>query len=266
MQKNKNVNVVINDKDKNIGPACADKESVIKESKRQLYEKRVYNQLTQEEAEQLIRIIKKRLTTSVNKHTLRGSCSKKESAFLLSNLQKFKIPHFYIIWKILKNPIVGRPIVAGYNWILTPASIFVGHYLKKFCNKFDTILLDSLSLVKILEKEQFSSDCYLFTVDFKSLYTNIPVQHAIELMKELVNEYRNVISNADFVIDLLELVLDNSLLEFHGEYFQQIFGIIMGTNVAPILANLYLAKLEKMLKEKTKNDSMMGWQILFRQY
>ena len=96
-------------------------------------------------------------------------------------------------------------------------------------------LLDSLSLVKILEKEQFDSDCYLFTVDFKSLYTNIPVQHAIELMKELVNEYRNVISNADFVIDLLELVLDNSLLEFHGEYFQQIFGIIMGTNVAPIL-------------------------------
>ena len=85
-------------------------------------------------------------------------------------------------------------------------------------------------------------------------------------MKELVNEYRNVISNADFVIDLLELVLDNSLLEFHGEYFQQIFGIIMGTNVAPILANLYLAKLEKILKEKTKNDPMMVWPILFRRY
>ena len=74
--------------------------------------------------------------------------------------------------------------MAGYNWILTPASIFVGHYLKDFCNKFDTILLDSSSLVKILEKEQFDSDCFLFTVDFKSLYTNIPVKHAIELMNE----------------------------------------------------------------------------------
>ena len=57
-----------------------------------------------------------------------------------------------------------------------------------------------------------------------------------------------------FVIDLLELVLENSVMEFHGEYFQQIFGIIMGTNVAPILANLYLAKLEKNLQEKTKNN------------
>ena len=44
----------------------------------------------------------------------------------------YDIPHFNIIWKILKNPIVGRPIVAGFNWILTPASIFVGHYLKEF--------------------------------------------------------------------------------------------------------------------------------------
>ena len=42
-------------------------------------------------------------------------------------------------------------------------------------------------------------------------------------------------------------------MEFHGEYFQQIFGIIMGTNVAPILANLYLAKLEKNLEGEKKN-------------
>jgi len=48
------VSVVINDTDKNVGPACADKEDVIKESRRQLHEKRVYNQLTQEEADQLI--------------------------------------------------------------------------------------------------------------------------------------------------------------------------------------------------------------------
>ena len=65
------------------------------------------------------------------------------------------------------------------------------------------------------------------------------------MMKELVLEYRNVISNADFIIDLLEIVLENSVMEFHGEYFQQIFGMIIGTSIAYILANLYLAKLEK---------------------
>ena len=114
--------------------------------------KRVYNQLTQEEAEQLIWVIKKRLVNVVNKHMIKGFCSKKEQNFLLSNLNRFKVPHFYIIWKILKNPVVGRHIVAGYNWILSPASIFVGDYLKVFCTKFDSILMDNLSLVKFFEK------------------------------------------------------------------------------------------------------------------
>ena len=117
--------------------------------------------------------------------------------------------------------------MAGYNWILSPASIFVGHYLKEFCVKFESILQDSLSLVKILEKEKFDTDCFLFTVIFESLYSNIPVEYAMELMKALVFEYRDVISNADFIINLLELVLENSLMEFHGEYFQQFFGIII---------------------------------------
>ena len=34
-------------------------------------------------------------------------------------------------------------------------------------------------------------------------------------------------------------------MQFNGEYFQQNFGIIMGTNVACILANLYLAMLKQ---------------------
>ena len=56
--------------------------------------------------------------------------------------------------------------MAGYNWILTPASIFVGHYLKEFYSKFTNILTDSLNLIRILEISKFDKDCYLFTIDF----------------------------------------------------------------------------------------------------
>ena len=85
-------------------------------------------------------------------------------------------------------------------------------------------------------------------------------------MKEWVFEYKDVISNAEFIIDLLELVLEHSLMEFNGEYFQQMLGIMMGTNVAPIFANLYLAKLEKILKEKTKHDPKLIWPKVFKRY
>jgi len=129
---------------------------------------------------------------------------------LLSKMTNFTVPHFYIIWKILKNPIVGRPIVAGYNWILTPASIFVGHYLKEFYSKFDSILTDSLSLIKLLETNRFHEGCFLFTIDFQSLYTNIPVEDAIECIIKLVEEYENVLPNANFIVEILKIVLKNS--------------------------------------------------------
>ena len=54
---------------------------------------------------------------------------------------------------------------------------------------------------------------------------------------------------AHFVIELLHIVLKNSLMSFDKGYFQQIFGIIMCTNLAPILANLYPAILQERIKK-----------------
>ena len=153
---------------------------------------------------------------------------------ILSKTESFTVPHFYIIWKILKNPTVGRPIVAGYNWILTPASIFVGTLLKDFTVNSMEFWKTVWVLLKSWKKTKFNLDSFLFTVDWESLYTNIPVDDAIEMMKKLVFQFQNVIQNAHFVIEPLEIVLKNSLLIFDKEYFQQIFGIIMGTNLAPI--------------------------------
>ena len=89
---------------------------------------------------------------------------------------------------------------------------------------------------------------------------------AIEMMKRLVFQFQNVISNAHFVIELLEIVLKNSLMTFDKEYFQQFFGIIMGTNLAPILANLYLAMLQEELKKKCVNDQKLKWPKLFLRF
>ena len=101
-------------------------------------------------------------------------------------------------------------------------------------------MTDSLSLIKLLETSRFNKGCSFFTIGFQSLYTNSPVEDAIKCIIELVEGYENVIPNTNFIIELLEIVLRNSLMTFDGEYFQQIFGVIMGTNVAPILANKYM--------------------------
>ena len=123
-----------------MGAADADKKDVVFECARQLSDKKTYFKLSEENLKTIISEIQNKLKRTVESHMYKGNCTKKEADFLLSKMYIFDIPHFYIIWKILKNPIVGRPIVAGYNWIVTPASIFVGHYLKEFYSKLEYIL------------------------------------------------------------------------------------------------------------------------------
>ena len=50
--------------------------------------------------------------------------------------------------------------------------------------------LDSDHL-KLLEQAKFDENCHVFTIDFKSLFTNIPVEDTINSIKELVLEYDN---------------------------------------------------------------------------
>ena len=60
------------------------------------------------------------------------------------------------------------------------------------------------------------------------MYTLIPVEDAISIIQKVVFDFQTVIPNAHLIIDLLGLVLRNSLMSFEQEYFQQSFGIIRG--------------------------------------
>jgi len=84
----------------------------------------------------------------------------------------------------------------------------------------------------------------LFKVDFQNLYSSISVKDALELLKRLFFKYQNVIPNAHLIIELMEVVLNSAIMKFQKVFYRQILGIVMGTNLAPILANIYMARLE----------------------
>ena len=90
-------------------------------------------------------------------HMYERNCTKKRLNFYVKNVYIWNSTLLYNL-ENPKNPIMGQPIVAGYNWILKPTSIFVGHHLKSFYSKFENILNDSLSLIKVLGKTKIDND------------------------------------------------------------------------------------------------------------
>jgi hypothetical protein len=56
------------------------------------------------------------------------------------------------------------------------------------------------------------------------------------------------------VISMLEFLIDNIFVSFGGILFQQVVGIPMGTNCAPLLADLYLYSYESEFLQKLVKD------------
>ena len=154
--------------------------------------------------------------------------------------------HFYIIPKIHKTPVKGRPIVSAVGYITTPISTVLNYILKDYLKKFNTICNNSTHLIQRYEGTTIPPGYLWLSADVESLYTNINLTKLIDTIQTILNEDGNINPNIrSWTITALKWVLYNNYFLINGNIFLQIHGIAMGTSVAPILANLYLAFMER---------------------
>ena len=165
--------------DKNLGPALVSTEWVEKETLKHLNDIQSYAQVTKDDW------TFRRLKVIETRDKLVNSYSR----FLPPNSLKFlhsldESPRsidpakFYIIPKIHKSPIAGRPIAASHSYITRPISIFVDELVKPNIT-MPTVLRDSGELIQCLEKVELPANCFLVTADVSSLYPNIDTKKAI---------------------------------------------------------------------------------------
>ena len=92
-------------------------------------------------------------------------------ALFLRGFDHFDSPaKFYVIPKIRKNPMVGRPIAASHSFITRPISTFVDELIKPKV-RISTVLRDSGGLIQLLENTVLpDGECFLVIA---SLYPNV---------------------------------------------------------------------------------------------
>jgi hypothetical protein len=129
-----------------------------------------------------------------------------------------------------------RPIVATRpNILQSKISTIINERIKGNTKSYPTILENTMDLIQKLKNFNESYNCQdytLLTFDFDSLYNNIPLE-------DMYNTFKN--SNLKDSVKFIQFICNNNLFEYGKETFRQVDGIAMGTNVAPTIANLYLA-------------------------
>ena len=158
------------------------------------------------------------------------------------------------------------------------------------------ILKNSKDLLECLKSPTVQNCNSVKTFDFSTLYTTIPHLQLKERLRELVHRcfhkangdirYTHLVVGykksyfvrkettsgrkytEEDIIKMLYFLIDNIFVQFGGRVFQQTVGIPMGTNCAPLLADLFLYSYEAdfiqgLIKDKKKNLAL-SFNLTFR--
>ena len=133
------------------------------------------------------------------------------------------------------------------------------------------ILKNSKDLLDNLKSRSFSQVSSIKTFDFSTLYTTLPHDKLKTRLKETIHKafsHRNYGSKCvvlgynstyfsnkiqkgktcyseEQVISMLEFLIDNIFVSFGGTLFQQVVGMPMGTNCAPLLADFFYTHMSR---------------------
>lgn len=160
------------------------------------------------------------------------------------------LPGIYLLIKVHKVRLCGRPIVPSTHWLTTPASKVVDHLLQEVLReaKLEHLVKDTKSFVVELERISVPDcDTLLLTADIATLYTNIDTDLGLRLVREFLNERKVSAHHSELIMDMLEFVMRNSWLGFGDKVFHQIDGTAMGTSCAPTYANIVVYMLERVV-------------------
>ena len=187
--------------------------------------------------------------------------SRKEYEYL--HVSGSSIPVLYCTVKVHKKDFPLRPIVSMCNAPNYKLAEYLANMLNNCKRKSTSYIKDSFHLVDILKHMKIANDEIMISYDVQSLYPNVPVEQAIKIAVDLIWEKNKekkltkITKNELFILS--NLAVRNVHFRFFNQFFRQTNGVAMGSPLAPILADLFMCKLEEEKIITLTNNKVKKW-------
>jgi hypothetical protein len=229
-----NKNIIIKKTDKNLGPVVMEKDSYI-------HQILTEHLLTKpQEATHRLKQLKITLRSFISDN--QGLFSQSELIYFERSLKnQYRIPLFYGLPKVHKNPVTLHPIVSTTNSLLAIFSHWLDYRMKKLLPLVHLYTKKSAEIVLYLKKLTLPRNTVLFSADAKSMYTNIDTDMGITAIRNfpLVNSSQ---ISANFptqpFLQILEIVMKNNIFAFQDTHWLQLSGTAMGRPAACAYATI----------------------------
>ena len=237
-----NPHITLKKADKGSAVVCMNTCDYIHEVLRQLSNTQTYLHLDSDPTESYSLEIRETLLDLLSKDII----NEKMMDYL--DVENARPGRFYILPKIHKNHIPGRPICSSNNHPTERISEFVDFHIRKYVTQLPSHVRDTQDFINKLKSiSNLPEDTILVTMDVTSLYTSIPNDLGIEAVLDYIREDPAAPVPLGYMEKLMKLILGKNHFEFNGELYLQIGGTAMGTRFAPSFANLFMGKFEQRL-------------------
>ena len=176
-----------------------------------------------------------------------GSIDSNTLSLLTPVANKTRTGLFYILPKIHKPDIPGRPIVSSCNSHTERLSAFVDEALKPLRKLIKSHVRDTQDFLEKIQNVKIKEKSLLVTLDVSALYTNIEARRGIEAIRSFVTKHNRIYTGPPIqaLIDSIHMILSTNYFMFDNQFYLQISGTAMGTRFAPSYADIYMAEVEE---------------------
>ena len=156
-----------------------------------------------------------------------------------------------------KDPVTARPVISNVSAPQSRSSKWAARHLSPHVGLIsDAHIRNTRDFYEKVRRHK--ADERLLSLDVKSLFTNIPVQEAIDVVREYSTgpnpTIRHLPIEPELFCELLTVVTSFNQFTFGGRHFRQITGVPMGSSLSPVLANIFMEHFEQQLLDDIPTD------------
>jgi hypothetical protein len=256
-QLRQNKNVTIKPTDKNLGPAAMDTSDYIQQVLQEHLLTNAYKQLTFQEANNIMTQLKTFLKNLLSEQA--NTLPKSELTFFQRSLKEHhRLPVFYGLPKVHKQPISLRPVVSTSGSLLAIFSTWIDFKMKTLLPLIQSYVQNSINVTNELRDIILPDNALIFTADAISMYTNIDTDIGIQSIRDFLTYNMNSIPTDfphELFLQILEIVMKNNIFSFADTYWLQLTGTAMGTPAACAYATITFGHYENsVILKDFKNE------------
>jgi hypothetical protein len=145
-------------------------------------------------------------------------------------------------------------------------SKFLLNILKPIANKNDTFIKNTQHFLNKLSNIEFNSNNTLVSFDINSLFTNVPLDKTLNIVKTKLESDDTLATrtrlNISAIMELITVCTDNTYFQLNNEFYKQSFGLAMGSSLSPLLADIFMEDFETNIISKQNLKPSVWWRYV----